>query len=159
MGFICSPARKKEAQERLLAIMLETKHELRHALPFAMDPVVFDYAINERGTHGELLSGDEALMPAGYYSLTVPRLLKQDRHSLLPARRAELDKFSAAARTRPELRGMVQSLFDVLLPKAGGGGAGDGALEQLLAENGFDRAFHEQIRVELKEGRIGLAQN
>ena len=37
--------------------MLETKRELQHALPFAMDPVVFDYAINEKGTFADLLCG------------------------------------------------------------------------------------------------------
>src|SRR5205814_8517070 len=35
----------------------------------------------------------------------------------------------------------------------------DQSLTQLLDLHGFDRAQHEQIRSELKEGRIGLAQN
>src|SRR5690606_8778402 len=33
------------------------------------------------------------------------------------------------------------------------------SLEQVLAENGFDRTQHEQIRDALRAGRIGLAQN
>ncbi|MCW5558884.1 MAG: UTP--glucose-1-phosphate uridylyltransferase, partial [Verrucomicrobiae bacterium] len=159
MGFIFDPRRKAEAQERLQVLMLETKRELQSALPFAMDPVVFDYAINEQGTCADLLRGDEALMPPGYYTLVAPALLRQDRHELPAARRTELDKFGAAARTRPELRGMVQSLFDALLPR-GKAGRGDGAtLTELLERNGFDRAQHEQIRSDIKEGRIGLAQN
>ena len=32
-------------------------------------------------------------------------------------------------------------------------------VSELLERNGFDREQHEQIRVDLKEGRIGLAQN
>ena len=44
------PRRKAEAQERLQAIMSETKRRLEHAVPFAMEPVVYDFAINERGT-------------------------------------------------------------------------------------------------------------
>lgn len=159
MGFIFDPRRKLEAQDRLQVLMLETKRELQHALPFAMDPVVFDYAINEKGTFADLLCGEAALMPPGYYALIVPALLRQDRHELPAARRTELDKFGAAARTRPELRGMVQALFDALLPR-GRSGRGDGAtLAELLEANGFDRAQHEQIRSDLKEGRIGLAQN
>jgi hypothetical protein len=159
MGFIFAPHRKLEAQSRLQAIMLAVKEELQHALPFAMNPVVFDYAINERGTWADLLTGDEALMPPGYYTLTIPRLLRQDRHDLAPARRAELDKFGSAARTRPELRGLVQTLFDVLLPRSRGErGAGD-SLASLLEINGFDRAQHERVRADLLDGRIGLAQN
>ena len=35
--------------------MSATKRELQHALPFAMEPVVYDFAINERGTFADLL--------------------------------------------------------------------------------------------------------
>ena len=41
--------------------MCQTKRELEHALPFAMEPVVYDFAINERGTFAELLSGGERI--------------------------------------------------------------------------------------------------
>ena len=159
MGFIFAPHRKAEAQERMLEIMGVAKRELQHALPFAMDPVVYDFAVNESGTWADLLVGEEALMPANYYALTVPTLLRMDRQSLSPARRTELDKFSAAARSKPELGGMVQTLFDALLPRARGQEAVGESLSELLEANGFDRAQHEQIRVDLREGRIGLAQN
>ncbi len=159
MGFIFAPHRKVEAQARMQEIMSATKRELQHALPFAMEPVVFDYAINEHGTWADLLAGDDALMPPGYYALTVPALVRQDRRELPLARRAELDTFGAAARTRPELRGLVQTLFDVLLPRGRSESAGGVPLADLLDQNGFDRAQHEQIREDLREGRIGLAQN
>ncbi|MGV3757371.1 MAG: UTP--glucose-1-phosphate uridylyltransferase [Verrucomicrobiota bacterium] len=159
MGFIFAPERKREAQQRMLQIMLETKRELQHTLPFAMDPVVFDYSINEHGTVADLLHGDHAIMPANYYALTVPGMLRQDLQSLPVARRAELDKFGAAARNKPELRGMVQNLFDVLLPKGKSEKTQGASLDELLEQNGFDRNQHEQIRTDLKEGRIGLAQN
>ena len=42
------------------------------AVPFAMEPVVYDFAVNERGTWADLQRGDDALLPAGYYGLTVP---------------------------------------------------------------------------------------
>lgn len=159
MGFIFAPERKQEAQARMRDIMLQTKRELQTALPFAMDPVVFDYAINEHGTVADLLTGNDALMPSNYYALTVPGLLRLDRHGLPAQRRVELDKFGAAARTNPDLRGMVQTLFDVLLPKGRTDRADALSLVDLLAKNGFDRSQHEQIRSDLKDGRIGLAQN
>jgi hypothetical protein len=159
MGFIFAPERKAEAQRRLLEIMSATKRELEHALPFAMEPVVYDFAINEHGTTADVLAGADALMPQGYYALTMPALLRQELRSLSPLRRAELDKFGAACRARPELRGMVQTLFDALLPRGKAETANEQTLTALLEQNGFDRAQHEQIRTDLKEGRIGLAQN
>lgn len=159
MGFIFAPARKLEAQERMQAIMSSARQDLQHALPFAMEPVVYDFAINENGTFAEILSGQQALLPQSYYALVVPQLLRCDARSLPLLRRAELDKFGAACRTRPELRGMVQTLFDAMLPRGKSEDARHGSLSQLLHENGFDRPQHEQIRADLKDGRIGLSQN
>ncbi len=98
-------------------------------------------------------------MPSGYYTLTMPRILRRDLSQLPASQRAETDRFAAACRTRPELRGVVQTLFDALLPRTRHETAGQSSLAQWLAENGFDRALHEQIRADLKAGGIGLAQN
>ena len=159
MGFIFEPSRKTAAQQRLQAVMSQTKRELQHALPFAMEPVVYDFAINERGTWAELLTGDAALLPRGYYTLHVPRWLRSDPQTLPRPQRVELDKFSAACRTHPEFSGLMPALFDRLLPRLKSDGGEAQSLEELLAQNGFDRAQHEQIRDDLKNGRIGMAQN
>ncbi len=108
MGFMFDPAIKPRAQARLQAIMSAAKRRLEAAVPFAMEPVVYDFAINERGTFADLLTGARALMPAGYYALTVPDLVRHEQRSLSPFRRAELDRFGAACRTEPQLAGMVQ---------------------------------------------------
>jgi hypothetical protein len=118
MGFIFDPRRKAEAQDWLQQMMRAAKRELESAVPFAMDPVVYDFAINERGTWAELRTGDDALMPPGYYILTAPALIRHEQRMLSAFRRAELDAFGAAARTQPALAGMVQALFDQLLPRA-----------------------------------------
>ncbi len=159
MGFIFEPGRKAEAQQFLQEMMSKAKHELRHALPFAMEPVVYDFAINERGTWAELLRGDEALLPGGYYALHVPQWLRLAPTALTRTQRTELGKFGAASRVRPELSGAMPALFDRLLPRLKSESGEQHTLEQLLEENGFDRAQHEQIREDLKNGRIGLAQN
>ena len=104
MGFIFDP-------QAFVAMRLKTvlhgivpiKRQLEHAVPFAMEPVVYDFAINARGTCAELLSGGTALMPPGYYTLTVPRLLRREPHELSTLRQAELNRFGAACRTQPEL--------------------------------------------------------
>jgi hypothetical protein len=159
MGFIFNPVKKALAQERMQEIMSATKRELSSALPFAMEPVVYDFAINGNGTFADQLIGDEALMPASYYALTVPRLLRADLRSLSPPRRAELDKFGAACRSKPELRGMVQTLFDQMLPRGKAESQSGQSLTALLDEFGFDRTQHEQTRTDLHDARIGLAQN
>ena len=136
--------------------MATAKCRLENGLPFAMEPVVYDFAVNERGTWSDLLAGPVALMPAGYYALTVPTLLK--RQTLPPSRRAELDAFGAACRTQPQLSGMVDTLFDQLFPRASSESSAAG-LRDLLAALGFDEVQHERIRGDLQHGRIGLAQN
>jgi len=66
MGFMFEPrdgganggdplaATKRTLQE----LLSETKRELESALPFAMEPVVYDFAINDRGTFAELVAAD-----------------------------------------------------------------------------------------------------
>jgi hypothetical protein len=159
MGFIFAPQRKPEAQEKVQELMSRAKRELEHALPFAMEPVVYDFAINEKGTFAECLAGSQALLPPAYYTLLAPSLLRLDPRRLSPLRRVELDKFGAACRTKPELRDMVQALFDRLMPRLKVDTKEGESLAELLLQNGFDQAQHEQIRTDLVNGRIGLAQN
>jgi hypothetical protein len=160
MGFLFDPRRKAAAQDRLGVIMSETRRRLERAVPFAMEPVVYDFAINERGTGAELLAGGEALLPAEYYTLMVPALLRLEPRLLSPGRRAELDRFSTACRTAPAFAGMAQDLFDHLLPRARDEHASrDRSLAALLDEFGFDRVEHERIQADLRGGRIGLAQS
>ncbi|MCC5023862.1 MAG: hypothetical protein J6386_14250 [Candidatus Synoicihabitans palmerolidicus] len=53
----------------------------------------------------------------------------------------------------------LPSLLDRLLPTVESKAGASSDLRSLLAANGFDRAQHEQIRSELRDGRIGLAFN
>ena len=160
MGFLFHPQRKPEAQQRLQQIMSETKRAFEHAVPFAMEPVVYNFTINERGTQSSLLSGDQALMPAAYYLLAVPSLVRTEARRLSPALRAELDRFSAACRNQPEFSGMVQQMFDHLLPRSQEKSAdAPHSLETMLHQHGFDAVQHDQIQADLRAGRIGLAQN
>ncbi len=160
MGFLFRPESKRAAQDRLHAIMRETRQEMEHAVPFAMEPVVYDFSINECGTQARLLQGDAALLPAEYYVLAVPPLIRTATHLISPVRRAELSRFTSACRDEGEFSGMVQHLFDHLLPRSQEREAGAAqSLESLLESYGFDRGQHEQIQSDLRGGRIGLAQN
>ncbi|HWE03082.1 MAG TPA: UTP--glucose-1-phosphate uridylyltransferase [Tepidisphaeraceae bacterium] len=159
MGFIFAPARKAEAQRFLQETMSAVKRELQSALPFAMEPVVYDFAINPHGTFADLAPGECALLPASYYAFMAPQWLRTDPRQLTPARRAELDRFGAACRTDPALGGMVETLFDRLIPRGRAGSSSGQNLLIMLDEFGFDGELHEQIRLDLKGGRTGLAQN
>ena len=159
MGFLFAASRKGEAQDFLQQTMSALRKELQHSLPFAMEPVVYDFAVNERGTYAELCAGDEALMPSAYYALQAPVWLRRDPRQLSPLRRQELERFGIACRHRPEMAGMIEVLVDRLLPREGRTQSDAAGLRRLLEENGFDREQHEQIRADLKRGLIGLAQN
>jgi hypothetical protein len=160
MGFLFNPEVKQAAEDRLATILRETKRHVERAVPFAMDPVIYRFAINERGTHADMFEGASAMMPAGYYTLAVPSLLRKEMRLLPASRRAELDRFGAACQTSPEFSGMVHQLFERMLPQVGGSGSERVQdLSTLLAELGFDRVQHEQIRADLRSGRVGLAQN
>jgi hypothetical protein len=160
MGFLFNPQRKAEAQIRMQAIMSETRRQMERSVPFAMEPVVYDFAINEQGTQAALFCGSDSLMPASYYTLQVPPLIRMAMPRLSPVRRAELERFTAACRAKPDYAGMIQTLFDHMLPAAQDAeGSQAQSLKQLLDDFGFDRLQHEQIRDDLRSGRIGLAQN
>jgi hypothetical protein len=124
-----------------------------------MEPVVYDFSINERGTWADLLTGENALMPAGYYRFTIPQLLRKGRHELGPPQLAELEQFSHACRHHPDLHGMVGDLFNSIFPISENNRSTGESLDDLLEKHGFDRITHEQVREDLKAGRIGLAQN
>jgi len=159
MGFIFDPAARAEGQEALATIMTATKKRFEHGLPFAMEPVVYDFAVNPRGTWSELLAGGQALMPADYYARVVPGLLRTSKRDLPESRRCELEAFGVACRSRPELAGMVHTLFDELFPMVAAAHTSQRDLRAALESLGFDEVQHEQIRADLRSGRIGLAQN
>jgi galactokinase/mevalonate kinase-like predicted kinase len=159
MGFIFDPARHADAQDYLGVAMADAKREMADALPFAMEPVVYDFAVNGHGTRAELLLGGAAILSPGYYALRVPGLLRAEPGRLAPAERAELGLFGAACREKPGMQGMVERLFDRLLPRSDLDGGAERSLSTVLAANGFDPEQHEQLRSDLRAGRVGLGQN
>jgi len=47
-GIHFDPAKKAAGQTRLQEVMTQTKRDYENSLPFAMEPVVYDFAINEK---------------------------------------------------------------------------------------------------------------
>ena len=159
MGFIFDPGIKNIAQQRLGVIMAETKKRLERAIPFAMEPVVYDFRINENGTIADIYDGVNALLPDDYYILTLPKVLSRDKNSLTPGQRNELALIGNVFRSNEKFTGLVTNLFDQMIPKNQEEGIAHKPLEKLLEEYGFDTEQHLRIKNDLKTGRISLAKN
>lgn len=159
MGFIFDPRRKAEAQIRIGTLMRDVSRKLSGGVAFAMEPVVYDFSINERGTFAELKYGAEAILPDGYYNIVLPTILRKDQFTLTVGERSDLERFSSLCRDVPGALDRTRNLLARLLPQANGGEQAADSLEALLEENGFDPIQHERIQSELRAGHIGLAQN
>ena len=68
MAFFVAPHRHTEFQKQIAGIMHQAKSSLDDALPFAMEPVVYDFRINPHGTLATLESAGDAMMPSRYYA-------------------------------------------------------------------------------------------
>jgi hypothetical protein len=159
MGFLFDPSRKSEAQIRLEEIMKEQKKRFEKGIPFAIEPVAYEFSINEKGTWSEILTNADALMPKQYYALMIPSIIRQDPHTITQEQRNELEHFTFICKTNPSYEGMFQQIIDRILPVSSVQSAQDRSLDELLQQLGFDRIQHEQIKTDLRNGRIGLSQN
>jgi len=159
MGFIFDPAIKSQASDWLASVMVQTKRELESSLPFAMDPVVYDFAINPAGTQCQLLQGPAARMPDRYYAQMLPGWLHSGARELSPGVRGEMEQLGTLCRAGQHGGAIAQGLIDALLPRPSRQSVREQSLSELLQANGFDRQQHEQIRADLLAARIGLAQN
>jgi len=156
MGFLFDPVIQKVARPWLHETLVATKRDMQTRLPFAMDPVVYDFEINDRGTWARLLSGENAVMTDGYYSIVAPKWLKRDMRDLTDQTQRELMQLSRQIRQS----GSASSwLLDRILPQPPKSNQTLSNLKELLRANGFDREQHEQIRNDLLTGRLGLSQN
>jgi galactokinase/mevalonate kinase-like predicted kinase len=163
MAFFVAPPHRALFRDEILAIMRRAKAGLDDALPFAMEPVVYDFQINPRGTFAELLTGGSAMMPARYYSLQVPRMIAEGGR-VSPLRKSDIDHFANHCAETAELlrvfRTMINNLFPVTHAAADTErSTWDREAERIRAENGFDPVQHAQLREDLQRGRIGLARN
>ncbi|WP_247235199.1 UTP--glucose-1-phosphate uridylyltransferase [Telluribacter sp. SYSU D00476] len=164
MGMFVNPERYEEYKMRVLDILRKTKNELSDSLPFAMEPVVYNWSINPRGTWASLHEGSEALMPEQYYGIHVSELVRKDPTTIPYIRRAEIDVFTTYCERNnlayPLLRTVVSNLFKVSDPSTQSNRSVENEkADRVKKENGFDYIQHEEIREELQKGRIGLSRN
>ena len=159
MGFIFDPSVKAEAETLFQAIMSSEKRLLEASLPYAMDPVVYRFGINDNGTVSSLFSGPAAVLSPEYYLLMLPRWLREGSQSFSNSQRREVEAFSTNYLGGARAEWVAQSLVRRLFPSVDGERQATESLDALLARQGFDRERHEQIRDDLIAGRIGIAKN
>ena len=157
MGFIFDPEIKQSAQDWLGCTLIKTKQLLQSSLPFAMDPVVYDFNINDDGSKANFVDEPAAGMPEQYYSLVLPGLLRASMRELSPDQRLELEHLGQQCQGSDNTR--HTKLLKSILPHATTASAQTANLQQILSGCGFDQQQHEVIRSDLQSGRIGLAQN
>ena len=98
-------------------------------------------------------------MPIGYHALMVPTWLRKGITELSPLVRAELERVGNACPDAARHSDLAVRLINRILPTTTKEAEQSGRLEDLLHENGFDPVAHEQLREDLKSGRLGLSQN
>ena len=164
MGMFVNPEKYSFAKDKVLQLLQETKNEMAEYLPFAMDPVVYNFNINSKGSISNLLVGNVALMPGSYYSMHIPNLVRKNPEHLSDIRKFEIDRITAMSSKNneayPMLRSMVSNLFrfssnieSIERQKQ------NIEVENIKKKNGFDYIQHEQIRQDIYKGRICLARN
>ncbi len=169
MGLIVNPEYRDQAKPVIRDILVRLKSEYENALPFAMDPVIYDFKINtngsvcrkisptgnENGLESEAsLAGENFLKE--YLRYQLPGLLQMH-----PSERSAQNRMDLECVRRLSLQHASGFLLSLVPQEVNStDGHVDGIdLETLLQLNGFDRKQHEQIREDLKAGRVGLSQN
>jgi UDP-N-acetylglucosamine pyrophosphorylase len=163
MGMFFDPS-VGNTKDVLLNILEETKLEMDKALPFAMNPVVYNFGINNNGSNADLLTGRKALLPGQYYSLIIPLLVNKRKNEIPDIRKMEFDLFTESSRSGYESYNMLRSIVGSLFKFSNNAESykkkdNDIEAEKIKTDNGFDVSQHEQIRQDLIKGRIGLYRN
>ena len=153
MGFVFDPKIRDHAAQSMVGILSTVKKRFESSIPFAIEPVVYDFAINSRGTTAQLHSGNQSLLSRKYHLFTVPALLRIPAADLSDERRAELARVAAG------YSDLTAPLFERLFPQQRNDNTSHDEIDSLLNSLGFDPQAHNRLRADYLSNRIGLAKN
>ena len=164
MGMYVKNNNPAATKQKVLDILTASKASLQNAMPFAMEPVVYNFKINNKGSFCNLLEDEQAFLPDRYYGLQISNLAKLEAATIAHQRKMEVElytkKLKGEQTNHALLRILVSNLFQV--SDAGQGAqkkAQNDLADQIKKANGFDVIQHEQIREDLNKGRISLWNN
>ena len=163
MGIFVAPHRRAAFRDEVLGIMARAKADLEDALPFAMEPVVYDFAVNRLGTSAETLANDRATMPPRYYTLQVPRMIAEGQ-AVAEGRKRDVGRFVERHDDPDALLAVFRATVHDLFPVSRGGegpapSVWDRQAEAMKRANGFDPKAHAALVEDYRRGRIDLARN
>ncbi len=164
MGLFVDPEIGPHIRKEVLELIRTAKAELDDALPFAMEPVVYDFRINDRGTFADLATGTDAVMPENYLRLAISKMNPAGGDAWANSRRAEMYRFASEITGQPEQIEVLKTLVGRIFP-LDRASVRPNAMEweaeaARIRENyGFDPIQHSRNREDLLRGRIGLARN
>jgi hypothetical protein len=168
MGLIVRPDIRDKVKPALRKTLLRLKKEYEKALPFAMDPVIYDFRINPHGSFGIQIGAIDREQAEGvnaaekdflreYFRFQLPGLLRKAPSERSAQEHSDLGKIQGlSGNYAPEFLG---SLLPEVTSEKGNADKPEELLDALLQRHGFDRVQHEQIREDLQAGRVGLSQN
>ena len=177
MAYIVNPERRQEIAGEIAAIMTASqKKKYQDALPFAMDPVLYNFEVNYDGIVSALKEGSAAIMPDGYYKLMmmnriVTNKLIESADSSARVMDPEVLAFSANKAIKDiggtpveALKKIYSKAFDVevdhlLISVKGKNPDWEGIAKMIKQENGFDSIAHEEMRKEIRSGKPSIEGN
>ncbi len=153
MAFIINPAIHQRFSEDMEDLMKEVKRKYENALPFAMEPVLFDFTINHNGIRGELKRGSDAFLPEEYYRFFIsdPSYNPESKYQIPGATEAAL---AIRRYSIPIGSGSIS-------PGNGDNFAATGRppSAEVLEEHGFNPELHRRNKALYQAGVIGLREN
>ncbi|MCX7003550.1 MAG: hypothetical protein NTV22_09800, partial [bacterium] len=90
MAFVVDPAIHHAFRTGVVDIMRRLKQRYAYALPFAMEPVVYDFRLNYKGIDAHVRDGAAAVLPPRYYVRGLHALLKSGAPAWWHAHAAEI---------------------------------------------------------------------
>lgn len=168
MAFIVDPKINQEFRTRVQEIMQQMKQRYARALPFAMDPVVYDFTLNYSGIQSDILTAQDARMPMSYYAPFLVRASHNEKSAKkLLNNLSELAFISEESSIKEATaHEKAKALLSVITPSTTGKSDAqkttrdEDALSSTIKEkNGFDPIAHERNKKDLKSGKIGVGNN
>ncbi|MBU1625965.1 UTP--glucose-1-phosphate uridylyltransferase, partial [bacterium] len=170
MAYIVNPSRKNEILEDLKSVLKSKKDKYSQAIPFAMDPVIYMFSVNHDGIIAHLKEGKDVLMPDEYYKFKIMQILVSDKKiktNIDPDIQCFIKAFgniSPVEVTREGLKRFYKVKFlididDLRISLRGENPKWERAAEKIKSENGFDPAAHEEMKADVKAGRISIKGN
>ena len=151
MGFLFQD-KTESIVDDLYQILFDTKRELEEALPFAMDPVVYDFSLNRRGTYAELVQIDVDQNDRNKCRISNNNIIDDDLLALIKrSGRNQCKQRGSSTSSVPRTSSLISISSQQQEEPT--------TLQEMLDGLGFDPNEHEHIRNEYRSGRLGLKQN